>query len=161
MEMIDGLPLDQYVAKNKLTQRQIGERMRVVCLAVQHAHVVGVIHCDIKPANILVGDDGQPPVLDFGLARLTTSRPDGLTENGSAPGTPSWMSPEQAAGQLERIDMRTDVYSLGKILYQLLTGQPPHRLDGPITQVLRRIATQEIRPPREACPTLSGELGAM
>src|SRR5207245_3455154 len=103
----------------------------------------------------------QPHSLDFGLALLTTSRPDGLTENGSAPGTPSWMSPEQAAGQLDRIDTRSDIYSLGKILYHLLTGQSPHRLDGQITEVLDRIATEEVRPPREACRKLNGELCAI
>ena len=65
-----------------------------------------------------------------------------------APGTPSWMSPEQAAGRMDRIDIRTDVYSLGKILYQLLTGQPPHRLEGTVREVLYRIANEEARPPR-------------
>jgi eukaryotic-like serine/threonine-protein kinase len=161
MEMIDGLSLDQCVAKRKLNQAQILELMRLVAQAVQHAHLRGVIHCDLKPANILVSEDGQPHVLDFGLALLTTTRPDGLTENGSAPGTPSYMSPEQAGGLLEKIDVRTDVYSLGKILYQLLTGQPAHRLDGPITDVLRRIATQEIQPPRQAAPKLNRELSAL
>jgi tetratricopeptide (TPR) repeat protein len=161
MEMIDGLSLDEYAAKHKCSQKEILELMRLVCNGVQHAHVRGVIHCDIKPANILVSEDGQPHVLDFGLARLTTTRPDGLTENGSAPGTPSWMSPEQAGGMLDKIDTRTDVYSLGKILYQLLTGQPPHRTDGPIGDVLHRIATEEVRPPRAACPKLSGELCAI
>ena len=161
MEMIDGLPLDQYVAKHKCNQAETLELMRLVCNAVQHAHVRGVIHCDIKPDNILVSEDGQPHVLDFGLARLTSTRPDGLTENGSAPGTASWMSPEQAAGELHRIDIRTDVYSLGKILYQLLTGQPPHRRDGAIKQVLHRIATEEIRPPKEACRKLGGEICAI
>ncbi len=161
MEMIEGLALDEYVKKHKCTQMEILELMRLVCAAVQHAHVRGVIHCDIKPANILVSEDGQPHVLDFGLARLTSSRPEGLTENGSAPGTPSWMSPEQAAGRLERIDTRTDVYSLGKILYHLLTGEPPHRLDGSIGEVLHRIATQEVRPPKKVCPRLSAELCAM
>ena len=161
MEMIDGLPLDRYVRKQKLNQKQILELMRLVCLAVQHAHVRGVIHCDLKPANILVSEDSQPHVLDFGLARLATARPDGLTENGSAPGTPSWMSPEQAGGQLECIDTRTDVYSLGKILYHLLTGQSPHRLDGPVGDVLHRIATEDVRDPVEACPVLKWELRAL
>jgi tetratricopeptide (TPR) repeat protein len=161
MEMIDGLPLDAYVRKKKLNERQILELMRLVCLGVQHAHVRGVIHCDLKPDNILVSEDGQPHVLDFGLARLTTTRPDGLTENGSAPGTPSWMSPEQAAGQLECIDTRSDVYSLGKILYHFLTGQSPHRLDGPIGDVLHRIATEDVRDPVDAYPKLKWELRAL
>jgi tetratricopeptide (TPR) repeat protein len=161
MEMIDGLSLDEYVAKHKCNQTEILELMRLVCQAVQHAHLRGVIHCDLKPANVLVSEDGQPHVLDFGLARLTTTSPDGLTENGSAPGTISWMSPEQAAGRLELIDIRSDVYSLGKMFYQLLTGQRPHRLDGPVTQVLHRIATEEVRPPREVCPALSRELSAV
>ncbi len=161
MEMIDGSPLDRYVEKRKLNQKQILELMRLVCQAVQHAHVRGVIHCDIKPGNILVSGDGQPHILDFGLAKLATGRAEGLTDSGSAPGTPSWMSPEQAGGRLDKIDTRTDVYSLGKILYLLLTGQPPHRTDGPVSDVLHRIAHEEICPPRKACPRLNGELCAL
>jgi len=140
MELIDGLPLDEYVGARTLTQRQVLELTRIVCQAVQYAHQRGVIHRDLKPSNILVTADGQPHVLDFGLAKtFLEGEPDvRVSVEGDIAGTPAYMSPEQAAGRVEHLDTRTDVYSLGVILYQLLTGRFPHDMTGTRLEVLRR-----------------------
>ena len=169
MELIDGgLPLDAYVAESALDRRQVMGLMRQVCLAVHHAHQKGVIHRDIKPANILVADDGQPKVLDFGVARALGGHGDAsgsgspLTLDGHLVGTPAFMSPEQAAGRTDLADVRADVYSLGAVLYLLLTGGGyPHDPGGSHHDVVRRIAEDEVCPPRRRDPTIDRELDAL
>jgi len=163
MELIDGAPLDQYVKEHRLTQRQILGLMQTVCEPVQHAHQRGVIHRDLKPSNILVTADGEPHVLDFGLAKAFSEADSGLTVSvdGEAAGTPAYMSPEQAAGKLDQIDTRTDVYTLGVVLYRLLTGSSPHDLSGTRYEVLRRIAEEEVRRPREITKEVDRELEAL
>jgi len=163
MELIDGVPLDKYVEDHHLTQRQTLELMRTVCEALQHAHQSGVIHRDLKPSNILVTPDGQPHVLDFGLAKafLEGDSDLSLSADGVPAGTPAYMSPEQAAGHLEQIDTRTDVYSLGVILFRLLTGKPPHDLSGTAYDVVHRIVEEEVRRPREITKEVNRELEAL
>ena len=163
MELVHGLPLDRYCDERALSVRQRLEIMRAVCLAVQYAHQHGVIHRDLKPANILVDADGKPCVMDFGLAKslLAEGMPEGATEDGEAPGTPAYMSPEQVAGKSERVDTRSDVYSLGVILYGLLTGKHPHGLTGSRYEVLRRIAEEEIVRPRLAAQAIDRDLDAL
>ena len=100
-----------------------------ICLAVQHAHQKGVIHRDLKPANILVDKEGQPHVLDFGLAKITEGGQQ-ISLDGEVAGTPAFMSPEQAAGHLDKLDTRSDVYTLGVILFYLLSGKYPPRYFG-------------------------------
>ncbi|MBL9030967.1 MAG: serine/threonine protein kinase [Phycisphaerae bacterium] len=130
MELCKGDPITDYCDRNNLAIRDRLELFVQVCQAVQHAHLKGVIHRDLKPSNILVAThDGRPhaKVIDFGIAKATASRLTEktlFTEHRQLIGTPEYMSPEQAEGSLD-IDMRTDVYSLGVLLYELLTGSTP------------------------------------
>jgi serine/threonine protein kinase len=160
MELIDGVHLDEYVAQKNLTQRQILKLMLAVCQAIQHAHQQGIIHRDIKPSNILVTEDCQPHILDFGLAKAFRYTDTNLTTSVSAnfKGTPAYMSPEQAAGYYDQLDTRTDVYSLGVVLYRLLTGKLPHDLSGTWYTVMRRIAEEEIQRPRLVSKKIDKEL---
>jgi len=163
MELIDGVPLDRYVKSKALSQNQILVLMRTVCQAVLCAHLRGVIHRDLKPSNIMVSSDGQPHVLDFGLAKALLEQDDALTISveGQIAGTPAYMSPEQAAGRHSQTDTRTDVFSLAVILYELLTGESPHDRSGSMFDVLRRIMEGQIRRPREIDKTIDCELEAL
>lgn len=163
MELVDGARLDEYVERNGLGRQQILGLVRSICRAVQHAHQRGVIHRDLKPSNILVTEDGQPHVLDLGVAKSFLEEDVGVTvsEGGDVVGTPAYMSPEQAAGKTDQIDTRSDVYSLGVILYRLLTGEFPHDLTGTRYEVLRRIAEEEPKPPRGTGKGIDRELKAL
>ena len=148
MELVEGLPLDAYVEQRQIPPPEVLKLVLLVCEAVRHAHQNGVIHRDLKPSNILVDAAGQPHVLDFGLARaIEEAGTDvALTSDGAAfAGTIAFMSPEQAMGG-HTLDTRTDVYSLGVVLFRLLTGQLPYDLSGSRAECLRNIA--ETIPPR-------------
>ncbi len=131
MELVKGIPIDAFCDKRRLDTGQRLELFILVCHAIQHAHLKGIIHRDIKPSNVMVVEDGpqpQPKVIDFGIAKATSQK---LTEktlftnHGQLVGTPAYMSPEQAELSSLDIDTRTDVYSLGVLLYKLLTGSTP------------------------------------
>ena len=157
MELVRGVKITEYCDEKKLTTRQRLELFIQVCQAVQHAHQKGIIHRDLKPSNILVTEqDGRPvsKVIDFGIAKATAGQP--LTDKTLFTafeqfiGTPAYMSPEQTGlGKLD-IDTRSDIYSLGVLLYELLTGQPPfgsaELRHSAIDEVLRTI--RETEPPR-------------
>ncbi len=125
MERVRGHELRQHVERNHLDLSARVRLLIAICRAVQHAHDRGVIHRDLKPGNILVDDQGQPKILDFGIARLSEDT-DGMTGTGQVLGTLPYISPEQLAGQREQIDERTDVYALGVIAYELVCGHLPH-----------------------------------
>jgi hypothetical protein len=161
MELVDGASLDQYVRANKLDTPRILQLMRLVCRAVQHAHQRGIIHRDLKPSNILVTPAGEPKVLDFGLAKALEGDRQQVSLDGDVAGTPAYMSPEQASGQLDKLDTRSDVYTLGVILFHLLTGTFPHDTSGAMIEVKRRVAEEEPRRLRHVSPNADRELDAL
>lgn len=133
MELIPGERLDAYVRRHTPDVRQRLELFAKICDAVHHAHERGIVHRDLKPGNIFVEPGGQPKVLDFGVARPTRVGDDGLTlqtDVGQLIGTVPYMSPEQLCGNPHNVDRRSDVYSLGVCLYELLCGRLPHNLHG-------------------------------
>ncbi len=162
MELVDGVPIQTYCANRDLDQRARLRLFMRVCDAIQHAHQMGVIHRDLKPDNILVTADGQPKVLDFGVARavdadLAVTRAE--TNQGQLLGTIPYMSPEQASGTDGAIDTRSDVYALGVILFQLLTGCLPHDLRGlPLPQAVRTICEQDAPRAGSVAPGLAADL---
>jgi len=163
MELVEGVHLDKFVKQNDLSQREILELMKGVCDAICHAHEQGVIHRDLKPSNILVTKDAQPHIVDFGLAKASMKEEDDLTISieGEVAGTLAYMAPEQAAGRLNKISERTDVYSLGAITYELLTGRLPHDLSGSRYDTIKSIVEEEIRSPRESGQFIGLELEAL
>ena len=151
MEYVDGVDLVEYARRHALGTADRLRLIAEVCDAVQYAHERGVIHRDLKPSNILVGSQGRPKVLDFGIAR--SSRADSLTatthgDTRNLIGTPRYMSPEQCAGDHSEIDGRTDIHALGVIAYSLLCGAHPYRIteDTPLPEIARRIRDEEPRP---------------
>lgn len=159
MEFIRGQTLDEYARLQAPTLQDWLELLARVCDAVQHAHDQGVIHRDLKPANILVEATGQPKVLDFGVARATAAdllTSTGLTQTGQLVGTPNYMSPEQARGDNAQVGPAADVYALGSILYELLTGRKP--FEGAGVDVLIQVQTDEPIPPRRLNPRLAADL---
>ncbi|MGB0716109.1 MAG: tetratricopeptide repeat protein [Phycisphaerae bacterium] len=131
MELIDGRDIMDHAQHHGLTHREIFALVADICDALQHAHARGVIHRDLKPANIIVDQQGIPKILDFGVSRLTDDDGPAVTQatnRGHFIGTVPYMSPEQIAGQSADLDTRTDIYSLGVVLFELLTGSRPHDL---------------------------------
>lgn len=157
MQFVDGRQLDEAAADMSLEQKVVV--VREVAEAVQAAHAAGLIHRDLKPANILVATDGdgrpRPYVLDFGIAREQEVA--GLTATGQVIGTPGYLSPEQARGETTTLDRRTDVFSLGVILYELLTGRRPFRGESQV-EVLMALLTREPEPPRRLAPWVPRDL---
>ena len=167
MEWIDGRPVDKWAAGNGSDRRDVREILHVfvrICDAVNHAHQRGVIHRDLKPPNILIDEKDEPRVLDFGLAKLTStddSGQAGLTLTKDFIGTPAYASPEQAAGKQDEVDIRTDVYALGVILFQLLTGELPYRADLNIPELLLAIQNDEPDRPSTIVSTIDSDIDAI
>jgi len=169
MELVDGQPIHRYCQENGLDLRTRVDLMVTVCLAVHHAHQKGIIHRDIKPSNILVSTiDGRavPKVIDFGIAKAQGL--DGLDVNaftrmGQFLGTPEYCSPEQAAAGERDVDTRSDVYSLGVVLYELITGELPfpreRLLEAGIAEIMRVLQEEEPPRPSTRISTLGSQQG--
>ncbi|UCF34129.1 MAG: protein kinase [Phycisphaerales bacterium] len=163
MDYIDGLPITDYAAEERLP---IAERLRLfvtVCEAVEYAHEHDVLHRDLKPANILVTGEGKPVIVDFGLARPLRAHEDGesatiVSSPGQVVGSLPYISPEQATGDPTQIDERTDVYALGVLLYELLTGTRPPPIALCQAQMSPGLSPIEPAPPSRACLGLDRRL---
>lgn len=165
LQFVDGEPIDRVAPQVGLEERV--RLIAVVAEAVAAAHAAGLVHRDLKPANILVErrDDGElvPFVLDFGLAvevAAPTGGPDGGPiggETGQVLGTPGYLSPEQARGDVRRIDRRSDVFGLGAVLYEVLVGCAPFAADSPVESLVK-VLEQEPVPPRRLVPSLPRDL---
>jgi formylglycine-generating enzyme required for sulfatase activity/serine/threonine protein kinase len=161
MAYIEGRPLSAFIQPDKpQTERQILIVIRKLALALQEAHDHGIVHRDLKPANIMVDKKGEPIIMDFGLAQRVRRNEDvRLTQTGNILGTPAFMSPEQVEGDLDKIGPPTDQYSLGVILYELLTGQLPFR--GSVMAVMGQILTKEPPPPSQLRSDLDARIEAV
>jgi WD40 repeat protein len=154
-EFVHGTTLAGRLAAGPLNPAAAAELLAQVAEAIDYAHRHGVIHRDLKPSNLLLDAAGRPHVLDFGLAKREAGEGT-LTREGEVLGTPAYMSPEQARGEAHRVDGRSDVYSLGALLYQLLTGELPFR--GHARRVLHQVLHEEPRPPRSLNDLLPRDL---
>ena len=160
MDYVDGQPLDSYVSEADLTVREQVELFAGISDAVQAAHLRGVIHRDLKPANILIDHDGRPHVLDFGLAKLddASSERTAVTQTGQFLGSLPWSAPEQARGDHDAIDVRTDVYALGVVFWHVLTGRFPYEVSRDIQRTLDNIANVEPSSSHDSRSLLRGDL---
>jgi uncharacterized protein (TIGR03067 family) len=155
MKLIEGRSLAQLLRDGPLDPHTAAGLVAVIARAVHHAHQQGVLHRDLKPANVLLDATGQPHVADFGLAKRSQGAAS-LTQSGLV-GTVEYMAPEQAAGRGRRLTTAADVYSLGAILYELLTGRPPFRADTPLL-VLRQLQEDDPVRPRVLNPRVNRDL---
>jgi eukaryotic-like serine/threonine-protein kinase len=156
MKLIEGCNLAQKLPRLTEDSHAAARLLAVVARAVHFAHQSGILHRDLKPANILLDAKGKPHVTDFGLAKRLEG-PAGQTQSGAIVGTPAYMAPEQATGQSKRVTTATDVYALGAVLYDLLTGRPPFKAETPMDTLLL-VMEQEPVPPSRLQPRVPRDL---
>lgn len=167
MRYVPGTTLAHRLADGPMDAREAAEILAPIARAIAHAHENGVLHRDLKPSNILIDSDGQPYVSDFGLAKRLFGEPSddpdatellrAVTQTGAILGTPGFMSPEQAAGRGATIGASTDIYSLGAILYAMITGRPPFQAASPVDTVMM-VLEQEPLPPQTLNPSVDRDL---
>ena len=141
MELVAGSTLADLARRGPLEAAEAARLVSVIARAVDYLHSQGIVHRDLKPSNILLDSQCQPYVTDFGLAKLRDAQSQ-MTQSGVIAGTPSYMSPEQAAGHAAQVGPRSDVFSLGALLYELLTGRPPFRADTPLDTLVQVIESE-------------------
>ena len=155
-EFVDGGDLKKQLADKPMAMRRSAELLETLAGAVHAAHKAGIVHRDLKPSNILLTTEGVPKVADFGLAKLLGGG-SGRTQSGQVVGTPSYMAPEQAEGRSKDVGPTADVYALGAILYEALTGRPPFLGDTQI-ETLRLVCSTEPVPPKQSRPDIPRDL---
>ena len=156
MPYIEGEPLNQLIREGKLDSGRWLEIVRDVAEALHYAHSQGVVHRDIKPSNIMIDTNGVPQIMDFGLAKQLDSDTK-FTKTGTTIGTPAYMPPEQASGDMTRVDQRADVYSLGAVLYEMLAGKAPFTGDT-MMNVVMQVLNEEPVPPRKLNPRIHRDI---
>jgi hypothetical protein len=155
MEYLPGGTLaDRVKASGPLPPREAAEIVLKQATAVAHAHAMGVVHRDIKPGNVLLAANGEPRLTDFGLAKVGRSD---MTATGAVLGTPAYMSPEQAAGRTKEVGASSDVYSLGAVLFDLLTGKPPFAGDS-VAVTLQKVLSESAPSPRKHVRSIPRDL---
>ena len=156
MDFVEGRSLAEVLREHALPARQAAAYVRTVAEAIHYAHEQGVLHRDLKPSNILIDSQDVPRVADFGLAKVLQGEAE-VTVTGQVMGSPSYMAPEQAAGRSREVDARTDVYALGAILYELLSGRPPFKAETSL-ETLKLVVDNEPVAPRLLNPRLPRDL---
>ena len=159
MRFVEGGQLDQVIKRKPMSIRQAAELISKVARTVHYAHEHGILHRDIKPGNILLDAKGEPLLTDFGLARLVEAEST-VTRTKEVMGTPSYMAPEQAMGNNVAVSSATDVYGLGAVLYQLLTGHPPFA-GGTTYETIKLVLDTEPRQPRLLNPKIDRDLSTI
>ena len=159
MAAVEGVTLDRALSTNRLTLRQFVEALEQVALAVHHAHEQGIVHRDLKPANIILDAGGRPHVTDFGLAKMEHLEK-AATHGGGTIGTPWYMSPEQVIGDVKGTDPRSDIYALGVMLYEALTGKVPFP-GSSVVQVYLGVLNGTVTPPSQINPRTPRDLEAI
>jgi len=159
MDFVEGMTLDRSLAQGKMRLREFVVILEKVALAVHQAHEMGIVHRDLKPQNILLDTRGEPHVTDFGLAKMDHADKGG-THAGSALGTPFYMSPEQVSGDILGTDARSDIYAMGVILYEALTGRVPYPGHS-VMDVYRAILAGGLTPPAKLNPRTPPDLEAI
>src|ERR671937_3212191 len=152
MRFVEGDFLNEAVDRGSISPRRAAELIAKVARTVHYAHEHGILHRDIKPGNILLDRQGEPHLTDFGLARLIENQST-VTNSFDVLGTPSYMAPEQAAGHAKELTAAADVYSLGAVFYQMLTGEPPFA-GGTTYETIRLVLQSEPRNPRTRNPKI-------
>ena len=148
LEFVGGGTLRDRLARTPQSMRQAAELVETLALAIHVAHQRGVVHRDLTPRNILFTPDGVPKISDFGLAKLVANEMGAQTQTGEVMGTPSYMAPEQAGGKNRQIGPPVDVYALGAILYEMLTGRPPFRSETALDTLVQVLSDEPVAPTR-------------